>query len=352
MKRLPLVTLAIATLCTALAGCSDPKSASNTTQSPATNTVTVTNCGKEVTFKKAGSMVVNDTNITTIVLAVGARPLVKGVFVKQSDKDVMDAVYGEDSKSLTVIDTNYPSLETVIARTPDTMVAGWNYGFSDSKGFTPDILKEKGIDSYILTESCKQADGKARGLVDPWEALRSDLTNMGKITGNEDKAATAVTNIDTRLAAVKAAPAGAKKPTVFLFDSGKDAIFTSGKFGAPEAIITAAGAKNATSDVDNTWTEVGWEKLTASNPDIIAFVEYPGQTYQEKVAALKAHPASKDLEAVKNDRFINLPYVAWTSGPLNIDAAEALRVSMEGYGLLPKSGIKPGFDLASAVPQK
>lgn len=230
---------------------------------------------------------------------------------------------------------DYPSLETVIAAKPDVMVAGWNYGYDEAKKVTPDSLAQYDIAAYVLTESCRQADGKARGIVDPWTALRNDMTNLGEITGNQDKAAEVVAEFDKRLKALADAPSAPDKPSVFVFDSGDKAVFTSGVYGAPTAIIEAGGGINAMSDLEDTWTEVSWERLAASKPEAFVFVDYPGQTFEQKIAVLKANPATKDLPAVKEGRFLNLPYALWTSGPLNIDAAEQVRAALEKWGLAP-----------------
>ena len=114
--------------------------------------------------------------------------------------------------------------------------------------------------------------------------------------------------------------------------------------------MEAAGAANATADVEDTWTQVGWETVPTSQPDFFVFVEYPGQTYQEKVDLLKSHPATKDLQAVKEEKFINLPYSFWTSGPMNIDAAEFLRKGLESYGLQPESTITTKMELPADFP--
>ncbi|GAE70307.1 hypothetical protein JCM18909_3618 [Cutibacterium acnes JCM 18909] len=53
---------------------------------------------------------------------------------------------------------------------------------------------------------------------------------------------------------------------------------------------------------------------------------------------------------MQKKRFLNLPYAMWTSGPLNIDAAEHLRVSLEKWGLEPKSSIKPQLTIPASVP--
>jgi iron complex transport system substrate-binding protein len=123
---------------------------------------------------------------------------------------------------------------------------------------------------------------------------------------------------------------------VFVFDSGTKAILSSGRFGAPQAIIDAAGARNALEDLQDTWVEVSWERMLTSKPEAFVFVDYPPQTFAEKVAILKARTGVRDLAVVKGERFLNLPYAMWTSGPLNIEAAERLRAALERWGLVPR----------------
>lgn len=60
---------------------------------------------------------------------------------------------------------------------------------------------------------------------------------------------------------------------------------------------------------------------------------------------LKSNPATKDLPAVTEERFLNLPIPAWTSSPLNINSAEQLRKALEEHGLVPASDIEPEHDL-------
>ena len=337
----------------ALSACSSPSqpTASSSSSAEGTGQVTVTNCGKELTLpSSAKKMYVNDGNIIALALAAGGAKEITAVSSMGRDVPILKAKYGAETiDGLNDVSKEYPTLESVVANTPDLMVAGWNYGFSEEK-ITPDILSEKGIPSYVLTESCRQEDSAKRGVVDPWEAVRTDITNLGTITGHSDVAKAAVDDMDTRLKAVQGATQPEKKPVVFVFDSVKDNVFTSGKYGAPQAIIEAAGGTNATADVDDTWTTVNWERLATANPDVIALVEYPGQSYQEKIDALKAHPTTKDLPAVQEERFVNLPYAMWTESPLNIDAAEYLRKAFEKHGLAPASDVSTHLEMPADLP--
>lgn len=312
--------------------------------------VTVTNCGADATFSSPAERmyVTGDGNILSMVLALGAEDQIAGVTGLDDGRETLSKVYGEDVvDGLPVAATDRPTLENAIAQKPDVVVSGWSYGFSDESNFTPDGLAQHGVAAYVLSESCRQ-EGGARGTMPPWEALYADLENLGEITGREERADEVVRDIKARRAALEKAPQAKEAPTVFLFDSGTKEIFTSGSFGGPQAIIEAAGAKNATGDLEDTWTEVSWERLVTSEPDYLAFVDYPGQSFEQKVKILESNPSTKNLPAVRERRYLNLPISTWTSGPLNIDAAEQLRVGLEEHDLVPPSGIEPERDLEPA----
>ncbi|MFD4431249.1 iron transporter, partial [Nocardia sp. NPDC058497] len=63
-----------------------------------------------------------------------------------------------------------------------------------------------------------------------------------------------------------------------------------------------------------------------------------------KFELLRTKSGITGLRAVRDGRFFNLPYALWTSGPLNIDAAEQIRKQLEAWNLVPISGIAPRAD--------
>ncbi|GAB78300.1 iron complex transport system substrate-binding protein [Austwickia chelonae] len=343
LTRLATSLLAVGalTVCTA---CGPQKSTSAANNDQAK--VTVNNCGRDITYDApVKRLFAYDGSIISIALAVGAHPELVAVSGLKNHQDLLRLKYGDQVDSLKQVSPKGPTMENIVAARPQVAFAGWNYGFSEAKNLTPDTLKERGIASYLLSETCLQGDKKTRGTIPPWEALRQDLLNIGKITGHDDTARGVVEDIARRREALEKAPTAAKKPMAFLFDSSSDQILSSGSFGAPQAVFDTAGADYALSDVKNTWTRVSWERITTADPDFIAFVDYPAQDFAAKVEALKSNPASAQLKAVKEGRFINLPYAMWTSGPMNIDAAESVRAAMEKWGLQPASGITPALDI-------
>lgn len=346
--RKTVLALSAALATAGMAGCAT--TTTTTAASAASGRVTVTNCGAEHEFPSpARKIFVNDSNMTAMLLALGAGRQVVGVTGMDKDKARLAAVYGKDAvDALPDLGKESLSMETVLGAQPDVVYAGYNYGYTEAKNFMPDNLRAKGIAPYVLSESCRPDQATAqRGTMDPWTAVRTDLTNMGAITGHVEQAKKVSNDIDTRLARIKAAPQAARKPVVLLYDSGKDSVFTSGSFGGPQGIIEAAGATNLAADVKDSWVRISWEKVAAGKPDFIAFVDYPGATIAEKISQLEANPATRDLPAVKQKRYLSLPYVSWTSSPLNIDAAESLRSSLEKAKLLPQSDTKPVHDLST-----
>ncbi|AZA09438.1 ABC transporter substrate-binding protein [Corynebacterium pseudopelargi] len=333
-----------------LASCAN-HSDSNQAAAPEGASVSIENCGQERQFPLAEHMLVNDGNLIASTLSVGAADQIKAVSSIQRDTPILSAKYGEQTVAgLDDIAKEYPSLEQIIAEAPDVYVAGWGYGLDEGKGITPESLQEHDIATYILSEACRQGDSSARGTMDPWEAVEQDLHNLGALTGHEDKAEEVIKDQQQRLEALRAAPKAEQTPVAFLYDSGTDALFTSGKYGAPQAILATADASNATEDIEDTWVSVGWERLAQAAPDVFVFVEYPGQELDQKIEQLKKNPATKNLPAVKEERFINLPYAMWTSGPLNIDAAEHVRKALEYFKLVPESDIEPALTLPSSTP--
>ena len=108
------------------------------------------------------------------------------------------------------VSDDYPSLETVIAARRDVLVAGWNYGYGETKHLTPESLADAKIAAYTLTESCRQQGGRAAASSTPWSGLPDDMTHLGSITEQEQHAEDVVADFDKRLDKVAAAPQAGK----------------------------------------------------------------------------------------------------------------------------------------------
>ena len=92
----------------------------------------------------------------------------------------------------------------------------------------------------------------------------------------------------------------------------------------PSALIQAAGGRNILNDVNASWTRVDWETVVARNPQVVVIIDYGKVSAQQKIAFLQNHPALNKMAAVRDKRFIVLPYDSATPGIANADAIIAL----------------------------
>ncbi|MFE2755077.1 ABC transporter substrate-binding protein [Actinosynnema sp. NPDC059335] len=315
MKK--LVALALAVLTT---GCG-----ARIAPTAAADAVTVTNCGREVSYARPSRVVTNDTGIAELMFALGLGDRMAGYVIGRSHTaDVASSPWKADFERVPHLGEQITK-ELVQGAKADFVFAGWNYGFSESTGFTPDALRDLGIATYQLTEACRNGVGRQRGIMPPLDALYTDLRNLGRIFGVEDRAERLVAGYREQVANAERLVEGVR-PKVFLYDSGLDQPFTSGRNAAPHDIIGRAGGENIFGDLDDSWTTVGWEAVVDRAPDVVLINDYAdgeATTPDEKQAFLQSYPPLADVPAIKHRRYFALPYAALVESPRNPAAIEA-----------------------------
>ncbi|MFZ4276123.1 ABC transporter substrate-binding protein [Streptomyces arboris] len=292
--------------------------------------VTVENCGEKKSYDKAPQRVVtNDVGITEIMFALGLEDHMAG-YVMPDDKGDMTSVPWKDGyKKTTWLSKERINKELVLGARADLVFAGWNYGFNEGEGFTPAELKRVGVDSYLLSESCRNGQGKARGVMPPLEALYTDLGNLGKIFDVEDRADTLIASFRKQVADAQAkAPKGSDRPRVFLYDDGKDKPLTSGAHAGPHDIITKAGGDHIMKDLKDSWTTVGWETVVDRDPEVIVINNYGDTSAEQKRTFLKTYKPLANVSAIKNDRIVVLDYVDLVESPRNPAAISSLAADL------------------------
>ncbi|WP_316526337.1 ABC transporter substrate-binding protein [Kitasatospora brasiliensis] len=296
-----------------------PKEAATTT---AHYPVTVENCGEKLTFaQKPARVVTNDVNITELMLSLGLADRMAG-YVMPDDKGRIDQVSWKDGyQQTTWLSKKVLTKEIALDAKADLVFAGWHYGFDEGAGVTPQAFKALGIDSYVLSESCRSGKGTERGVMDPLEALYTDLTNLGEIFDVKDRADKLIAGFKAQIAAV---PQPERHPSVFLYDSGQDKPYTAGKFAAANEIIAKAGGTNIMGDRADTWFTAGWESVVRLDPEVIVINDYGSTGAEEKRRFLTSFPPLANVAAIRNDRIFTMDYVDMVESPRNPAAISAL----------------------------
>ncbi|MER7986642.1 ABC transporter substrate-binding protein [Streptomyces noursei] len=168
---------------------------------------------------------------------------------------------------------------------------------------------------YLASTACAAtAEGPQRDLT----GVEGDLTRLGAVTGTAARARALVAGMRAKVDAVHKAladvPAG-ERPRYFFFDfdaGTKQPMALCGKQVA-NAVITQAGARNVFADCDGDFKPVSWEDVVAKNPDWIQLgvrdrgsAAANAEAFDQAARFLKTFPATKDLAAVRNDRFLRI----------------------------------------------
>lgn len=281
--------------------------------------VTVDSCGQELTIERAPERaVIHDINMAEMMFALELQPAMAGVtgitgWYKTGPE------FKAELGDVPELAPKYPTLENLLAVEADFFFAGWYYGMKPGGELTPDTLAPFGIDTLVLSESCVHLD-KDRPAAS-MDLLYDDILKLGRIFGREDEAQALVAGWKARLAEITGKLAGDAPTPIFLYDSGEEKPFTAGKFAIVTAMMEAAGGTNIMADMDTSWGTTSWETVAARNPSFLILLDYQdGAGPQKLLDFLKAHPAMKETDAVRNERFVALRYAELTPGPANIEA--------------------------------
>jgi len=308
-------------LCVALLLCS-AQAFAEATKYP----LTIHSCNREVTFNEAPKHAVShDINMTQMMLALGLKSRMAGYSGVSGWKSVTPQMQSL-LDGLPELAAKYPSVETLLNANVDFFFAGWDYGMRVGGDLTPQTLQPLGINVYELTESCAFVMKRPAATLDD---TYNDLRNLGKIFDVQDRANALIADMQNQVAEIRK-DLPANKPRVFLYDSGEDRAMTSGRLGMPQALIDAAGGRNILDEVEASWTRVNWETVVERNPQVIVIVDYSEITAEQKIEFLLKNPALQSVDAIKNQRFIVIPYVQATPGIDNVLAVETLAKGFHG----------------------
>lgn len=282
----------------------------------------VQSCDRTINFKQTPSRAVsNDINLTEMMFALDLQSKMAG-YSGISGWQKITPEFKKKAGKLPQLSEKTPTMESLLSANADFFFAGWNYGMRVGGTLTPSTLKAFGIDVYELSESCIHIMNKQPS---SFEDVYQDLANLGLIFDAETRANDLINKLKSDEAQIISITKNITRPvSVFVYDSGKDAPFTAGKYAIPNAMIEAAGGINIVNDLNSSWTKTNWEAVIRRNPEVIIIINYGNTTAQQKIDFLNQHPGLSNVSAIKQQRFVVLEYSEATPGIRNIQATRKL----------------------------
>ncbi|QGQ19712.1 putative F420-0 ABC transporter substrate-binding protein [Cellulomonas sp. JZ18] len=315
----------------ALAACASGGAGSPATSSPSATAaaagfpVTVDNCGTEVTVEQAPERIVTIKSSTTeMVAALGLADRLVGTAFSDGPPP---QEWADDLADVPVLSDKVPGQEALLEVEPDLVYGGWESNFSADGAGERDVLAQLGIATYVSPSACKAEGYQPDPLT--FDLVFDEIRQAGALLGAPDAAEEVVADQEATLEAVEPLDG----PTAVWWSSGTDTPYVGAGIGAPQMVLGAAGIENVFADVHDTWTSVGWEQVVAADPDVLVLVDSAWNTAESKQAFLESHPATSQLAAVRERRYVVVPFAATEAGVRNADTVADLVEQVGALGL-------------------
>jgi iron complex transport system substrate-binding protein len=259
---------------------------------------------------------------TEMMLALGVGDRIVGTAFQ--DGPVPDA-WAAAAEGLDDISDFMPSEETVLALEPDLVYAGWESAFAADAAGTRDELASLGVSTYVQPAACRSADVPGKLTFDE---VFAEIQEAADIFGVS--AETLLADQRAELAAIQPDDRGL---TALWYSSGTDIPYVGAGLGAPQLVLETAGLANVAADIDMTWSSFGWESVVDANPDVIVLVDADWNTAASKIELLKSNPATAALPAVREGRYVILPFAAGEAGVRTVSAAALVAAAVAEFDL-------------------
>lgn len=325
-----LFVASLATGCASSPGATQAEPApTSPSASPSTQSaypLTIDNCGTSVTFDKAPERVlaIKSTSIE-MMLALGLQEHLIGTAFPDGEYSPEWSAAGE---SIPLISDKVPGQEATLELEPDLVYAGWESNVTADGAGDRGTLASLGVNTYVSPAACQQSGYQPVPLT--FDDVFADITEVGAIFNVPQQADALVTEQRAALAAVTPDDRGL---TALWYSSGSDTPFVGAGIGAPQMMMDAAGLTNIAADIDETWSSLSWEAVVEANPDVIVLVDSAWGSTEKKIGVLEANPATAALPAVKEGRYLIVPFPTAEAGVRNVEAVESLVTQLEALDL-------------------
>lgn len=309
-----------------LSACAGGDTATTTpAEAAAAQPVTVENCGVEVTVAAPPQRAVTMNQAATeVMLALGLGERMVGT--AYLDDEVLPEFADAYDSVAVLAEREYPSSETVLDTEPDLIYAAYPSAFEADAAGPRDELARLGISTYLSPSACPNRPADEPLSI---EAVWQEIRDVGALFDAGDVAERLVADQRKQLDEALAAAGDLSAMTVMWWDGGDDVPSVGACCGGPGMIMTAAGVQNAFGDVPRSWSDVNWEQVAERNPAVIVLVDAEWSTAEEKRATITSTPAVSTLPAVRDERFVEIPFSATTPGVRNVSAIVELIDGLE-----------------------
>jgi ABC-type Fe3+-hydroxamate transport system substrate-binding protein len=302
--------------------------------------VTFDNCGQKVTVEAPPKRAVSlNQGTTEILLSLGLADRVVGTATWTDP--VMKGLEKANAKVPRLAD-NQPSFERVLDTEPDFVASSFTSTLSKGGVASREKFEELGVPTYLSPADCEGKDNSGDGdgsRTKPltMETVYREVRELARVFGVDDRGEKLVARLKSR---VTKATAGirAEDTTVLYWFANQESPYMAGCCGAPGIITHALGAQNVFDDSTQEWPQINWETVADRDPDVLVIGDLTrksqtAESAAKKIAFLQSNPATKNMKAVKEKRYVLLSGQAMNPTIRTVEGVEKVAAALREYGL-------------------
>ncbi|MFD2649733.1 putative F420-0 ABC transporter substrate-binding protein [Devosia albogilva] len=275
----------------------------------------VNNCGVDVVVSAAPQRVVAiKSNAVELLLALGLEDRIAAVAFQDGP---VPEPWASSAADLQVLSDKLPAQEVVLEADPDFVYGGWESNFVGDGAGERQSWAALGIPSYVTPAACRSVKPPALS----FEQVFAEIREMGGIMDAAAAAEALVANQQAQLASVNV---DERNLTAVWYSSGTKTPYVGAGSNAPAMIMNGLGLANIFADVDDGWISASWEAIADADPDVIVLVDAAWNSVEQKRKLLGENPITSQMSAVRNERYLVIPFPASEAGVRNVPAVADL----------------------------
>ncbi|MGW0867852.1 ABC transporter substrate-binding protein [Streptomyces sp. NPDC002611] len=302
---------------------------------------TLDNCGRKVRVDKAPRHAVSlNQGTTEILLSLDLADRIAGTATWTDP--VMKGLEKANAKVPRIAENN-PSFERVLDSEPDFVAASFVSTLGKGGVATREQFEKLGVPTYVSPSDCagKDNSGGGDGKRDKplgIDAVYGEVRDLATVFGVKDRGDKLVASLQQRM---KKATQGVDASDVSLmyWFANSESPYLAGCCGAPGIMTRALGAKNVFDDTHEEWPQINWETVADRNPDVLVIGDLTrnsetAESAKRKIAFLESNPATKNMDAVKNKRYVLLSGQAMNPTIRTVEGVEKVAAGLREFGLV------------------
>ncbi|SBS32957.1 Periplasmic binding protein [Marinomonas spartinae] len=302
----------------------------------------IENCGYEHTYFEPPKAVVSiGQDVTETLYQLGVWDKIVGTSVWLND---VVPQFSQIDKIVPRLSDDIPTLESILQKKPDFIGSQfeWYVGESGVIG-SRELFASHGIAAYVLPTDCANHDNAvgmngAQVYMFNTESLYKGIEDLSNIFDKQERGAMFIAELKEREAN---AIARAKKDelnnvsAVFWYSSPNldGPAYVAGRTSPAGYILNALEIDNIVHS-DEEWPLMDWISISRANPSVIVLAKmnrrrWEADDYKTKIAFLKRHPYTRNMTAVKENRFVIMDALAMRASTRLFDGLEQMSIALD-----------------------